>query len=63
MNKFQREVIKRRKRALKIVGLGDLTFRHFTRLVRMKLKQDLKMGVVSYWGNSILIIWLKSKRK
>jgi hypothetical protein len=44
MNKFQRKVISRRKRALKMVGLGDITCRTFTIWIRKKLKQDIKNG-------------------
>lgn len=44
MNLFQKEVVRREKAALKLVGLGSLTKRRFTTLVRKKLKVDLKVG-------------------
>lgn len=44
MNKFQKEVHRRMKKVTRIIGHGDLTRRCFIRLIRRKLKLDLKRG-------------------
>ena len=44
MNKFQKQVKKRTKKALEIIGLGDTTYRSFISCVRIKLKEDIKIG-------------------
>ena len=44
MNRFQKEVVRRRKKVLKIVGIGTLTKRQFETLIKEKLKDDIKTG-------------------
>lgn len=47
MNKFQKEVIKRRRIVIKAVGLGDWSLRFLTILVRNRLKKDIQEGITT----------------
>lgn len=47
MNRFDREVQRRKKKVLKIAGYGDVPYRVFIGWIRTKLKEDLKSGKVS----------------
>lgn len=46
MNKLQKEVVKRRKKVVKVVGLGDWSLRFLTKLIRNRLKKDIQDGII-----------------
>ena len=45
-NKFQKEVVKRRKKVVKVVGLGDWSLRFLNKLIINRLKKYIQYWII-----------------
>jgi hypothetical protein len=48
MNKFQKEIQRRKRKFLNFVGMGTVPYRIFIGFIRKKLKEDIKLGKVKF---------------